>query len=249
MYILCVGGSRHTGRLLATKLGLKSTVSVAKLEREGKVPILRYGRSDGDFDEETKYNPKEGIHICGNSLRFSNWCQKNDVESVVYTPITEVPHDDLKFPFFLRKAYHSQGRDIIIINSLDDLEEIPESELSDRYYVPYIPMDTEITIHVFNGKVIKLFKKKNGSGNIRTSHFGWRYSLISDLENNFRRAQKEVLEVFEKVGLSFGRADVGYSRETGVYTLFEINTAPSLTSNLKTLELYTALFREVLKYD
>jgi D-alanine-D-alanine ligase-like ATP-grasp enzyme len=74
--------------------------------------------------------------------------------------------------------------------------------------------------------------------------FGYHYSIVNDIENNYKVAQDLVLKTFELLGLGFGRADVGYNSKKKSYILFEINTSPGL--NVNTAELYATHLRMVI---
>lgn len=239
-YLLTHKGSYRSARMLATKLGLKSTTSHSILK---SAPTIRYGNSRGNFDNDTEWNNPEVIKLCGNSHTFSQWCKENKINSPLYTPYN--PNDKYKFPFLLRKAYHQSGKDIKFIKSEEDLEGINSENA--LYHVPFYHSDSEIGVHVVNGKVIKIFKKLpniNAHAFIRSMKFGYHYSAINDIENNYKIAQDLVLKTFELLGLGFGRADVGYNAKKKRYILFEINTSPGL--NVNTSELYATYLRMVI---
>jgi hypothetical protein len=239
-YLLTNKSSYQSARLLATRLGLKVTTDLNKLDEP---PVIRFGNSSKMFEEDTNLNSPVAIQIVGNSLNFTNWCKDNDVRCAEYIPYSQVK--EFEYPFYIRSLHHHQGRDIVIVNNEEEHSNINVPR--NKFYVKYIPTDFEITIHVINGEVIKLFKKINGNNeNIRSSIHGWKFYRISDLENNFQIAQSLVTSVFQKVGLMFGRADVGYNKETKTYHLFEINSSPSLSSNENTLTMYANRLRELI---
>lgn len=238
-------GKGLSARILATKLGLHYTSISYKLTEP---PVVRYGNSNGVFDNDTKFNSPDSIRNCGNSAAFSKICADNKIRSPLYTPFDIANIDDYVYPFLLRNAHHMAGKDIIIVESKEQLDTlIGDSATDGRYHVPYIHIDLELGIHFINGKVIKIFKKIPGekvlSERIRSSVMGWHYHLISDLEQ-FKVAQTLTLKTAEIMGVGFGRADIGYDETEKKYYIFEINTAPGLNS--KTAELYATVLREII---
>lgn len=243
-YVYAIPNVSFSARLLATKLGLKVTVSNFITE----VPTIRYGNSRNSFNEnDTHWNHPDAIKICGNSYNFSEFSKKNEIRSPQYIPINSF--EDYEYPFLLRRAFHMGGRDIHFIESYDDFLKFKDVESLDGwYYVPFIKSDLELGIHIINNKVLRIFKKvDNGnvkSNFIRSAKMGYHYHLISNNDDNFATAQNVVLSAFEKIGLGFGRADIGYNSAKRTYYIFEINTAPGL--NVNTAELYATQLRELI---
>jgi glutathione synthase/RimK-type ligase-like ATP-grasp enzyme len=240
MYLLTFKGVYNSARLLASKLGLKVTTSVKKLE--GIPPIVRYGNSSGVFTEDTMYNHPDAIKLCGNSVKFSQWAKENEIRTPLYTKFD--PTVDYEFPFLLRKARHLGGNDIVMIKNVDGLASL---DTSTYYHVPFIETDSEIGVHVVNGVVVRIFRKlptENSHPFIRSNKRGYRFSLVSNLSENYQVAQRLVLDAFEKSGLKFGRADVAYDSKSKLYYIWELNTAPGL--NVNTAELYATHLRAVI---
>jgi len=236
-------GKGISARILATKLGLHYTSVSYRLTEP---PVIRYGNSNGVFENDTEYNSPDSIRNCGNSAAFSKICADNKIRTPLYT-LFDV-NNNYTYPFLLRNAHHVAGKDIIIVESKEQLDTlITESAVDGRYHVPYIHTDLELGIHFINGKIIKIFKKIPGekvlSERIRSSVMGWKYYLISDLEQ-FKVAQDLTLKTAELMGVKFGRADIGYNENDKKYYIFEINTAPGLNS--KTAELYATVLREII---
>lgn len=238
-YLLYNKGSFISARLLATLLGLKPINNPDKI-KDGKI-VIRYGNSFGNFDNDTDINSPDVIRLCSDSIKFSQWCLDNGFNSPIFEKFDAVKEYEL--PFLLRKKYHKQGDDIILVNKSED---VPENTF-DRYYVPYIDTDFELGIHLVNGKVVKLFKKvpiDETSGFIRNAKRGYHFKLINDLENNFRVAQELCENLFEKLNLNFGRVDIAYTNSNKRYTIWEVNTAPGL--NKLTSEVYAKVLREII---
>jgi len=219
-YLLYNRRAYITGRALATQLGLKATRSVKKLKRLGKAPVIRYGCSEGNFgDSETPLYRK-----------FS---------------LTNIP----EFPFLLRRLHHMGGRDIILINSMDDLRKLSVKQLANRYWVAYTETTFELRVHVINGQIARVFKKINPGAKsrgefVRSSKKGWHYSLRENLDEKYIKAQRICLNIMEDLGLVFGGVDIAWDNDNRRYVIWEVNTAPGLSQ--PTLNIYGALLRELL---
>lgn len=239
-YLLYNRGSATTARQLATLLGLIPINSAERLKRKGGFPTVRYGNSGGEglFTVDTVFNSPSIIKLCSNSVSFSRWAKENEIFSPEYLPFSK---DYDKYPYFLRKAYHHGGLDIIPIESPADLP----TDLSGRYIVPFIETDQEIRITVVNGNPVKVMKKVDGrlTGKfpIRSAYKGWHYTLIT---SGYDKAKEFVSTVSEKLGLKFGAFDLARTADRR-YVLWEVNTAPGLNS--ETIKLYADGLRSTLE--
>ena len=240
-YLLYNKGSFLSARLLATLLGLKPVNSPDKI-MDGKL-VVRYGNSSGNFESDTDINSPDVIKLCSDSLKFSQWCLENGFNSPMY----ELYNDskEYPYPFLLRKKYHKQGDDIILVDNSEKLDDI--ESLENRFHVPFIETDLELGIHLVNKKVVKIFKKvpiDDKAGFIRNAKRGYHFKIINDTENNFRLAQELCESLFEKLGLNFGRVDIAYNIKNKRYIIWEVNTAPGL--NNLTSEIYSQILREII---
>jgi len=246
-YLLYHKKSYISGRGLATQLGLKATRSVEKLRKLGKIPVVRYGNSEGNFGRnDTKINAPDVIRLCANSYHFSRWCEDNDYYTPIYRRfnMTNIP----KYPFLLRRLHHMRGRDIILINSRDDLSKISRRELDGRYWVPFIPTTFELRVHVINNQVVRIFKKLKADINekdfIRTSGKGWHYSLRVGSFNKYAKAIELCLNLTKNLGLFFGGIDLAWDNINKRYIIWEINTAPGLSK--PTMKIYADALRRYI---
>ncbi len=247
-YLLYHKKSYITGRALATQLGLKPTRSIERLKRLGKVPTIRYGNSEGNFGKkDTNINNKDIIRLCANSYHFSRWCKENGYITPLYQRF--LPNNLPAFPFLLRRLYHMRGRDIIKINNKDDLRKLTAKQLAKRYWVPYIETTFELRVHVIGGKIARVFKKTNPGAKeagefIRSSVKGWHYSLRTNLDDKYLKAQTTCLKLTKDLGLAFGGIDIAWDNKNKKYVIWEVNTAPGLSQ--PTLNIYGGLLRELI---
>lgn len=247
-YLLYHKRSYITGRALATQLGLKSTRSIKRLEKLGKAPLIRYGNSEGNFGKkDTKINDPDVIRLCANSYHFSRWAKEHGYISPLYQrfSMNNIP----EFPFLLRRLHHMRGRDIILINSKNDLKKLTARQLDNRYWVPFIETTFELRVHVINGKIARVFKKVNPGAKdrgefIRTSPKGWHYSLRHDIRDRYIKAQQTCIDLTKELGLFFGGIDIAWDNKHKKYVIWEVNTAPGLSQ--PTLNIYGDILREIL---
>lgn len=240
-YLLYNKGSFISARLLATLLGLKPVSNPDKVIN-GKVSI-RYGNSTGYFTEDTNINSPDVIKLCSDSLKFSKWCLENGFNSPIYELFNT--EKEYSYPFLLRKKYHKQGDDIILVDNPEKLNDV--ESLENRFHVPFVNTDIELGIHLVNKKVVKIFKKVPINDNpsfIRNAKRGFHFRIINDKENNFKIAQEICENLFDKLNLNFGRVDIAYNVSSKKYVIWEVNTAPGL--NKLTSEIYSTILRELI---
>lgn len=247
-YLLYHKRSYKSGRGLATQLGLKPTRNVGKLIRSNNPPVIRYGNSDNDFGKrDTKINAPFVIKLCANSYRFGLWCEEHNYFTPRYRRfhLNKIP----EFPFLLRKLHHRAGKDIIVINNKDDLNKVNRDVLIQRYWVPYIETTFELRVHVIDGKIARIFKKiKPGALDdgefIRTANKDWKYSLRTNTNEKYGKAQALCLKLAKDLGLFFGGIDIAWDNKNKRYIIWEVNTAPGLNS--QTLKIYADILRGCL---
>lgn len=247
-YLLYHKKSYITGRALATQLGLKPTRSVEKLKGLRKAPIIRYGNSDGNFgNKDTNINAPNVIRLCANSYHFSRWAKENGYITPLYQRFS--PNNLPEFPFLLRRLYHMRGRDIIRINNMGDLRKLSANQLAERYWVPFIETSFELRVHVVGEEIARVFKKTNPDAKddgefIRSSVKGWHYSLRTNLDDKYIKAQNTCIKIAKDLGLTFGGIDIAWDNRNKKYIIWEVNTAPGLSQ--PTLNIYGGLLRRMI---
>lgn len=142
-----------------------------------------------------------------------------------------------------------RGRDIIRINNRGDLRKLSAKQLRNRYWVPYIETTFELRVHIIGNKVARVFKKENPGAKdrgefIRSSTKGWHYSLRTNLDDKYQKAQSTCLQLTKDLGLVFGGIDIAWDNTNKKYVIWEVNTAPGLSQ--PTLNIYGGLLREFI---
>lgn len=236
-----------TGKKLGQLLGIKATRNHKKLSPDTEV-VVRYGHRHGMFVNDTEVNSKLAIQTCADSVLFHSFCK----DAGFYCPEYISPKDfeGDTFPVFLRKRKHFGGKDIIVVNDNQGLEEFVQP---DSYIVVPANIRYEIRIHVINKEVARIFSKVSGDSveeqdyPIRTAHKGWKYSLVPPPYNDrYKKAREVAIELATALNLSFGAFDLGFDKDAKKYIIFEVNTAPSLINNENTLNLYVEFFKGLL---
>lgn len=101
-------------------------------------------------------------------------------------------------------------------------------------YTRYIPKYDEYRVHVWGGQVIDIQQKRRRTTNaereadsqIRNKAGGWVFCRegVECPEVVTEQAIKSI----EALGLDFGAADIGYTRNRDLATVYEVNTAPGV---------------------
>ena len=131
------------------------------------------------------------------------------------------------------------GAGIVVASTQDDVVPAP-------LYTKAILKAHEYRVHVFNGRVIDLKKKRRrndteSSDYIKNHGHGWVF--CRDGVQATVDVYKESIKAVAALGLTFGAVDVLYKEKDNVVAVLEVNTAPgleghTLTSYKKAIEEY-----------
>ena len=208
----------------------------AKTSPENYSPLVRWGNVDSIFSEECLHNSPIAIKLA-HRLSFSRLLAENSLGSLIYSK--GIPE---KFPVVVRKLLSSsEGRGIVVCENLEEF--LP---YKDYFWSQYIDFSSEFGVHVLGGEFSTCFRKVWDGENeeskypIRNSKKGYRFKRVN-AESNYPKLIQYVNSVLEVFPISFGRFDLGYSKENG-YVAIEFNSAPSLINNTNTLQMYGDFF-------
>lgn len=227
-YILANPNLVSSARILASELDMR--LSCRPLD---EAPTIRWGNSLGIYTEDTFYNSPFHIANCRKDL-LSRILDEDGVPCVEIHHPRDVPD---RYPIVTRNTLsgHS-GEGISIVHEPGG----PSLNWSYWYQFKY-----ELGVHIFNGEVIKVFKKvwENGSEEetafpIRNARFGYSFKRIC-LEN-FKKLPDFVSSFYQAFHIGFARLDIGWDVENETYRVIECNSAPRLSENYDTLSLYAA---------
>lgn len=118
-----------------------------------------------------------------------------------------------------------------------------------RVFVRYYPKDTELRVHVFDGRVILIAQKRRRNGYdsnpiIRNHANGYIYSIHLSYWLDVPRIQEIAVCAVRAVGYRWGAVDIICRRNRNPqYLVLEVNAAPGLEG--RTLNAYAQEFRNL----
>jgi glutathione synthase/RimK-type ligase-like ATP-grasp enzyme len=236
-YILSAKTGIVTARNLANLLDIK-----AKLNPRINPPLIRWGNSSNIYIKDTKLNDPNLMRIASNKLSFSQFSEKNEIESIIlYNGV--VPKS---YPIFVRTLLNSySGKGIVIAE-----DENTYLKYRNYPYSLFKNFQFELRVHVLGGKVVKIFRKEKDNENdneqkypIRNIKNGYHFSVRNI--NNYPKVNAIAESLYKKFPLEMMGLDLGYVEEEHKYYIIEVNTCPSL--NDETIKLYVDFLKEKLK--
>lgn len=200
--------------------------------------IIRYGNSAPVMNGVGAINNPEHIRLAGNKSRLSQFLVEKEFPHVVFMKRTP---EENEFPIVARDVLNGGGgAGIRFIKS----EEEYKSGNPVLDWTPWYDFKFELGVHILGGKIAKVFKKIREEGleeeefPRRNTNNGYRYSLRSNWADIYPGLSAFIGRLYEIIPIQFARLDVGYSKECGGFRLIEINSAPDLSQNMNTLEMY-----------
>lgn len=190
--------------------------------------VIRYGSTEIHEGTDT-LNTLEVIRTCSNKLNFSNLMQEEDIYSPIFYRGT--PREN-QYPLIVRTTLNSYGgKGMILINNSNEFH-----YNNNVYWTPYIETQFELRVHVLGGRIIRIFKKEDGEGYIRTSGNGWHFSLKEN--GSYPKVNLVVQKIcnIPRFANAFFALDLGWNPVNKQYLVFEANSAPGL--NEHTANLY-----------
>jgi hypothetical protein len=155
---------------------------------------------------------------------------------------------DVSFPMLIRTDNHCRGNGLWFVG---DTSSLPNINMSNKYYIKYIPKDSEYRIHCvrLNGvgmdsiKVLKRQKRVHRSPSFHSikwnQEYGWGLSPVDLVPASVIGAAKRAML---RLDYDFGAVDVMF--KDGRAYVIEVNSAPGLNDN--TCALYGDYFLSVL---
>ena len=194
---------------------------------------IRWGTSQMIYGKETGFNSPQVIRMVANKYLLSIELLRNGFPHVVIN--SEIPEH---FPVVVRKELSKSGGKGIVI-CRNEAEFTPLREFMWSYWVNF---RYELGVHILGGEIVKIFKKlwigtePEPEFPIKNSDRNYSFSICK-LES-FKRLPEIVRNLISIVPIQFGRIDIGWDEEEGQYKVIEINSAPGLSENDSTLNLY-----------
>lgn len=249
MHILTHKGLYNSAKLLAEKFkqarGKPVFVYTDRKPEDSGAPLVRWGNGQHFFNNDTSYNSREVIGVCGSKSHFASAMQRAGIPHVEYYRGTE-PN---KFPVVIRTVLNGHGGEgIVICKSIEEYRRNYAGHVWSYWY----NFDFELGVHILNGRVERVFKKvwKNDSAEpefpIRNTDRGYNFSL-KEIEK-YPKLQTIVDEFYRAVPLKMGRLDIAWDKPNKTYRIIEANSAPSLSENVNTLNMYAEFLLQELRF-
>lgn len=207
------------------------------------VPVIRWGNSDRVLGDFTELNSADKIGIVSNKRRFSNEMTRIGISHV---EINRGEPD--KFPVVVRTTISGfGGRGIVVCKNLEEF-----TPYRDYFWSYWYNFTFELGVHLLGGKVAKLFIKKSTENEqeefpIRNSSRGYDFKLIlPESWNKYTKLFPTVENFFDKFPINMCRLDVGWDNDNKLYRIIECNSAPGLSENQNTANLYINYIRSTL---
>lgn len=228
--------AQKLSELLGEKIAVKTELDRDMRMKNGTC-IIRYGNSRyGDIVGNTECNPIATIMMAGNKLSLSNFLKNREFPHVEY--FRNVPE---RFPIVARDELNRGGGVGIRIVENKDQYMNGNPVLDWTYWYNF---KFELGVHILGGEIVRVFKKIREEGleeekfPIKNTQRGYKFSFRSNWKESYTGLSKFVKKLYELVPIQFARLDVGFDSNSGGYRLIEINSAPDLSQNRNTLDLY-----------
>jgi hypothetical protein len=153
-------------------------------------------------------------------------------------PTVEFHKEEPKeFPVLVRTTLTGMGGVGAVV--CEDAEQF--SRFSGAWWSPWYNFSIELGVHVIDGVIHKVMKKlRDGETEekfpIRNSHRGYRFSRVDP--GKYPKLEPVVKSFYDSSGAKYGRLDVGWDSMNKIYRVIEFNTAPGVSENEDTLEMY-----------
>jgi hypothetical protein len=187
-------------------------------------------------------NNTEAIKNTSNKYEQNRKMQRD----LIRVPKASTDTAGLTFPIIGRSFYHTQGQDMVFIESEEDI--VPCD-----YYIEFIPIKKERRYHVVRDKIENKYKvisasykyggSTEGKGRYcRNFKTGWKFSEYAPEPNLATIA----VEAVKSTRLDFGAVDLIIGEDNKIYVL-EINSAPGLIEKRATAyaNAFKGIFPEV----
>ena len=253
-FLACNSFNTPTAKILSNLIGIGYGSNPKKSRRK----VIRWGYS-GELEKINNLithslPSSDSIKNCANKLKTLEILKNSKVKiPQFFTSVDQIRDKKLKFPMYCRKKFHTMGRDIILINNID---EALNSFRDGRYLVEGIVCKKEYRVHVFCNEIISVSKKYFGEelwnelgkpktkDTIRNNSNGWRYYDVKDLNNVPKDVIEEAKKAVIALGLLWGAVDIIRSNDKVSYVL-EVNSAPGLREGRA--EIYANSFKKLIE--
>ena len=222
-------------------------IFVSKVPLKGHKLAVRFGNSTIFPNmEDTNYNAPDDIMIAGNKQTLSNYLNLPENKHIKQVELFKYPTHPIMFPLVVRSELNRGGG--IGIKIVETMEEY--DKYKGNFWSYWYNFQFELGVHVLGGEIKKVFKKVRAVGleeekyPIRNTQRGYSFKIKPHWNENYRGLQRFVDGLYKVFPIQFARLDIGYDKVTGGFRLIEINSAPDLSQNINTLEVYAKFLAE-----
>jgi hypothetical protein len=230
-YILSNPYCLPSARILRDEINKLTTERVLVTCRADRIKdtVIRYGNSSPlrDGIVET-LNSSRIINLFSNKRNLSELLLTNGI----YTPAFRRDLPPESFPVMIRSTL--TGKHGIGISVVEDQNVFSQIWKSGFYWTPWIDLNSEFRVHVFNGSILKVFKKEyQGTDKFPIKiNDSCHFSLI---QSELPKLKDLVTQLTTILGDCFYGGDFGWDKNKKEYLVVELNSAPGLneyTANL-----------------
>lgn len=242
-YILTAPVAFPSAKLIREKLLLFTRNDILVTSDESRVRnkaniLFSYGLPS----EYSRLNTSGFMHLCSNKNLCSSFLNEHGFTSPVFKRGTPTRQD---YPLLIRTTLTGHGGKGIII--CHNERQFNTSWNTSYWWTKFINTTSEFRVHVFDGAILKLFKKvrqeelEDNDYPIRNLDNGYHFSLRN------REDFPEIVSLVSNLspileGGTFYGLDIGRIKNQRDYIVFEINTACGL--NEETALLYAERIAE-----
>jgi glutathione synthase/RimK-type ligase-like ATP-grasp enzyme len=226
IYIL---NRRGLGRISCSLIAQHSTTGIQVHRNDRTLPpaemVFRWGTTSSVRNADTEINSSAAIHLGSAKAAFRAKLAGEDL-----CPKTWFTPDEVTFPCIVRPAVHSQGRNLFVCRTAEELRRATRECGTGWYASELIEKKAEFRIYLAQGRVIGVGEKHPAN----ESAIAWNMAQGGTCKNVRwdlwpLKVVRISLDAFRLSGLDFGAVDIITDRQNKPYVL-EINSAPTLAN-------------------
>lgn len=241
---MCYSVAKELSRAIRELSGVNLLVSTKPTTTKNKTVHIRYGGTEPSQSNEPELNSIDFIRLCSNKKALSDLLVENGIRTVQFFNKEEYS-ESMGTVLVRDNLYSFGGRGITVARNEEEV-----SKAIGNWVTPFLRFTVEYRVHIFNGKIIRIQKKVNGSEQqeeeypIRNHSRGYFFSVRTTKNigmDNFSALQAfvdKVVELFPEK--HFCGLDIGKTKQN--HYVIENNSAIGLEES--TLYLYASKFCE-----
>lgn len=222
---------RGLGKTSCDGIVAASQMSIGVHRSDRRLPeadvVIRWGCT-ATVPSEHVINTAKAIHAVSDKLGFRRILDENEL-----SPTTWFEREDVKFPAIVRPRYHSQGKNLWMVNDTTELDAAIARCPDGWYASEIIKKVAEYRVYVAQGRAIGVARKYPRDENAIAWNVaqGGRFEVCRWGDWPLK-AVKHSIQGAALAGLDFGGVDIMLDADGNDY-IIEINAAPSLTSKYR----------------